>query len=745
MSVDGSGVGRSPLTDAEALREVVRRIEALESAQNVRAGGWVLGTQGADLVATAKGRRVVLSDPALSPGAGPVRVTDSAVLAALLGVLFGDDCASDFVSGLGELGTGDNPLTQLGSGLQAFVDQATNLLLCGAGDKITPARLLDMMTAVLTPIASNPLAQMLHDFGDVGGPAKPGQFLLNVVAGATAFVARLLGMTGAEFRTLDDVVEFWQGVIDRAWHVLSGLPAEGGKTITHVLDSLADGWAKVWQWIQGVVRDLNTGTTDFVKGIQHAMIDAEHSVQDFFGHLAAGLGGNPWNGQTHSITDVWDAAMALFGKARNADQKATDAFNVLTSPRVHGSWVADLTDDVVFGSALIDGWTTPALGQAVVLPITVHIDRPIEAVKVAMKPPTMTRCLAKLFTVDRATGAATVWRDLGDIRPHLSGTAELKIIPVGPANAEGKPDSLAGAAEQLVYLVLVQLGGTATAMASWSRNADIVTGLHPKSLGMRYKTTVSTALPDAMVDADLLGGTPKIWGALGLLTPQTAREVRDYADDFNTINLDPVTKLPKLWNPRIGSLSYNDKRNITPPDRALASVAITQTSPSYQDLDAGVSTYRLMVATPNHMTGFTVWWLNRGGVTGNTVVKGAGMVRGNGSGPGVWGVVTYDPPGKRWTLQVMTGTAYDPAKWVQRARQDLPFANYPDMANDWRMVAQENSYVLEFRRGTGDDWYAGPSWVDLAGTYPYTEANTETGLATLLKYSAIDNYRAKDL
>jgi hypothetical protein len=58
----GSRRGRAPRTDPEWAREIQRRIDSLESSTTVRIGPWVLSAQDGQLVATAAGQRVVLSE-----------------------------------------------------------------------------------------------------------------------------------------------------------------------------------------------------------------------------------------------------------------------------------------------------------------------------------------------------------------------------------------------------------------------------------------------------------------------------------------------------------------------------------------------------------------------------------------------------------------------------------------------------------------------------------------------------------
>lgn len=65
--------GRAPRTDAELVRDMVRRVEALEARSTARIGPWVLSaSQAGDLLATAPGGRLVtLSDPPQLPAVLP--------------------------------------------------------------------------------------------------------------------------------------------------------------------------------------------------------------------------------------------------------------------------------------------------------------------------------------------------------------------------------------------------------------------------------------------------------------------------------------------------------------------------------------------------------------------------------------------------------------------------------------------------------------------------------------------------
>lgn len=58
--------GRGARNDAEWARDIQHRLERLEAATNVRVGGWVLNEQDGQLIATAKGQRILLSDALLS-------------------------------------------------------------------------------------------------------------------------------------------------------------------------------------------------------------------------------------------------------------------------------------------------------------------------------------------------------------------------------------------------------------------------------------------------------------------------------------------------------------------------------------------------------------------------------------------------------------------------------------------------------------------------------------------------------
>ena len=103
-----------------------------------------------------------------------------------------EDCVA-FLEDLKLLGEGDNPLAQLGTGLQSVIDQLFDIFFCGNTVDLTPTALISGLQNFLEPIQNNAFVQGLVAFAEFLG-RETGVFLRDVFEGLLGLVDWICGI-----------------------------------------------------------------------------------------------------------------------------------------------------------------------------------------------------------------------------------------------------------------------------------------------------------------------------------------------------------------------------------------------------------------------------------------------------------------------------------------------------------------------------------------------------------------------
>lgn len=98
-------------------------------------------------------------------------------------------CDNPFFASLRSLGTGEEPLDQIVSGFQAFINNLWGLLFCGFDGELTATDALAGIGGVTGLLGDNPLIQGL---ADLLGDGATGNLLFDAVGGVSAFLQQLV-------------------------------------------------------------------------------------------------------------------------------------------------------------------------------------------------------------------------------------------------------------------------------------------------------------------------------------------------------------------------------------------------------------------------------------------------------------------------------------------------------------------------------------------------------------------------
>ena len=240
-----------------------------------------------------------------------------------------------------------------------------------------------------------------------------------------------------------------------------------------------------------------------------------------------------WDGfkrSTGSTGKTPDDVQAAAGSVWSAVDQVTNNTESLAStillPRTKSLWESKWPqDDVSFPVFNIDGYSTPTLGRLYLIPVTASADREYQSLKFAIQGTSMTNCYVGVYTIDTATGQATLISNLGDVKSSLSGSVEQQSLAL--------PESISAAKGQTFYVGVLQVGGSAAGMKR-SSLTDTMTDYptsHPQFFGNIVTGTLGS-LPSTIAAANITVST-RFWAALGYGVSPPPPPKLYFADSFN--------------------------------------------------------------------------------------------------------------------------------------------------------------------------------------------------------------------
>jgi hypothetical protein len=99
--------------------------------------------------------------------------------------------------------------------------------------------------------------------------------------------------------------------------------------------------------------------------------------------------------------------------------------------------------------------------------------------------------------------------------------------------------------DELYYVGILQVGGTANGMSYWNKAGDLTTGQFPRFIGATYNSVAAVgataigALPGTISNGNIDTGV-KYWSSLGAYRPYVAKGSVFYTDSFNRVLNDPI-------------------------------------------------------------------------------------------------------------------------------------------------------------------------------------------------------------
>ena len=163
-------------------------------------------------------------------------------------------CDNPFFTSLRALGTGDEPLDQVVSGFQTFINDLWSLLFCDFAGDLTATDALTGIGGITTLLSANPLVQGL---ADLLGDDATGNLLFDAVAGVSAFLQQLVDTL---FCNLDgDITP--QGILGAVADLLG--PLQNNPFILG-LQALADALGVA---VGNLFTDAVNGATEFLRQI----------------------------------------------------------------------------------------------------------------------------------------------------------------------------------------------------------------------------------------------------------------------------------------------------------------------------------------------------------------------------------------------------------------------------------------------------------------------------------------------
>lgn len=302
-----------------------------------------------------------------------------------------------------------------------------------------------------------------------------------------------------------------------------------------------------WNGIVGKTQHLTTGGTLPPANVSSPLggsnigqdiVDTLNKLWDGFKRTSGSTGKTP--------DDVQAAAESISTAVQTVQVSNETLASTILLPRTKSLWESKWPqDDVSFPVFNIDGFTTPTLGRLYLIPVTASADREYQSLKFGLQGTSMTNCYVGVYTIDTATGEATLISDLGDVKSSLSGSVEQQSLAL--------PASISAAKGDNFYIGVLQVGGTAAGLkrSSLTDNMTDYPTSYPQFYGNIVTGTLSS-LPST-ITAGNITATTRFWGALGYGVSPPPPPKAYFADSFNRSNGD----LGPSWIVRSSGLAIN--------------------------------------------------------------------------------------------------------------------------------------------------------------------------------------------
>ena len=420
-----------------------------------------------------------------------------------------------------------------------------------------------------------------------------------------------------------------------------------------------------------------------------------------------------------TVNEVAEAAVTVADTAVNTAASTETLSTYFYTPREIPAWVGYLTDDVAFQHTLIDGTSTPSLGQLVLIPVRVQQDRTYSAIKLGFDGNSMTTLRIGLYAMDHETGDLTKVLDLGNRKSDLNLAYDMQTFPLS--------EPIGVQAGEVYYIGVLQTGGTAAPMHRWSSTNNWVTGLYPRWIGNIASGSYSS-LPGSVSAANISSGT-KYWGALGDPTAAVAPGTKTFSDTFNRADGPAGAN----WVTRAGSGLY-----------IVSNAAVGGEPASLLDLETeGYASYVSRLETLSQRVRVTIK-PNSIPTTGNYTFYTNVALRGNGLGAAVFAQFYRNVNADITRVYIRTASSYSDMIAPNGGTSRGWTESLPSLSGTFDFVAQGNTYRV----------YQGATqvleWVDTGNVFPVTSTFTEVGLGGNRQFVGdaglmIDSWSAADI
>lgn len=543
------------------------------------------------------------------------------------------------------------------------------------------------------------------------------EFVWDTVTGAVdAIISSLLD--SPLFVPFSAFNDFLNTLLTNPGEVLGMIEQSLVNGLTSALGLLNSAWNQLEDIINGVIiTPINSAVAafrDWFNDIVTQAQDTADKLQDGWNKFWEGIFGLVAGGNKDA-DEVKAAAIEISTRASNAMLSSETLGSTILLPRTQPIWVSKWPqDDVAFPVANIDGTTSVVLDRLYLIPVTATQDRVYESLKFGLAANTMTNIYVGVYKVNTSTGNADLVLDLGDCKSLVSSAYNQQSLAL--------PSTLAVSKGENHYIGILQRGGTAAPMHSWSNTTTFTDSpvIHPPYIG-NYLSGTTTSLPSSFLGSNVVPA-PRLWGAMGYGTSVITSTPVYYSDNFNRAN--DSTGLGASWLHRY-SYSGSAKFQVT------ANAARVNPTGNY-----AVSSYVYKFNSPAQSVKAycTSPWQDKAALflrsdPFNTVY----MLFASGSSGG--------------SAQIVTNTGYNIGYAATSGYGTAGFTGTIRDQETWGPAPAPTGYSLEFT-ATGNVYkgYLNGSqileWIDSGGIHPTDDTQREAAIGAS---QAVENFEMKDL
>lgn len=480
-------------------------------------------------------------------------------------------------------------------------------------------------------------------------------------------IVQALGGTGTGHTTLDVLNAL--GNIPQ--HVIQGLEdelADAGDAIADVFDDVRDGWKKFWNGIFKTPTDTTPRTADEVQAAAASITSAVDGVK---------------------VSNETLASTILMPR---------------TKPLYESKWPQD---DVSFPVFNIDGFTTPTLGRLYLIPVTASVDREYQSLKFGLQGTSMTNCYVGVYSIDTATGAATLISNLGDVKGSLSGSVEQQSLAL--------PASISAARGDNFYIGILQVGGTAAGLkrSSLTDNMTDYPTSYPQFYGNIVAGTLGS-LPSSITAGNITAST-RFWGALGYGVSPPPPPKQYFGDSFDRAD----GPLGSNWIARKSGLQVVSNRAAM----AAGGVGVSSAVPRFTTNNQGV---RVTLPGSPSPSGQSAVFLRA------SSAMMVGFIMATGSDNRIVTCPGFD-----------VGNASSFPNCTTRATSSSPFPGPAPSSRPYELTAVGNVYTAKWMNGSSTVSF---SWTDSGGIVPINSGQREAAIAAVAgSVGYVDNFEMWDI